>query len=61
MDAAAPLLASLKQPIVIAKVNADKYTSLARKYEVEYVLKLTLKLFFKLKPLHTFYKLISCF
>ncbi|KAK9929634.1 hypothetical protein M0R45_026727 [Rubus argutus] len=35
LDAAAPLLASLKQPIVIAKVNADKYTSLAHKYEVD--------------------------
>lgn len=35
LDAAAPLLASLKQPIVIAKVNADKYTSLAHKYGVD--------------------------
>ncbi|XP_062025554.1 protein disulfide-isomerase 5-2 [Rosa rugosa] len=35
LDAAAPKLASLKNPIVIAKVNADKYTSLARKYGVD--------------------------
>lgn len=33
------MLASLKNPIVIAKVNADKYRSLGDKYGVEYVLK----------------------
>lgn len=37
LDAAASVLAGLKDPIVIAKVNADKYTRLARKYEIEYV------------------------
>jgi hypothetical protein len=37
LDAAAPVLANLKEPIVIAKVDADKHTRLARKYDVEYV------------------------
>lgn len=37
LDAAAPILAKLKQPIIIAKLNADKYTRLARKLEIEYV------------------------
>lgn len=36
LDAAAPVLAGLNQPIVIAKVNADKYTRLASKYDIEY-------------------------
>ncbi|KAK4252987.1 hypothetical protein QN277_010831 [Acacia crassicarpa] len=35
LDAAAPVLAALKEPIIIAKVNADKFTSLAKKYDVE--------------------------
>lgn len=35
LDAAAPLLADLKHPIVIAKLNADKFTSVARKYEID--------------------------
>ncbi|KAL9382474.1 hypothetical protein Peur_025509 [Populus x canadensis] len=35
LDVAAPILAELKKPIVIAKVNADKYTRLARKHEVD--------------------------
>ncbi|KAL0015877.1 hypothetical protein SO802_002946 [Lithocarpus litseifolius] len=35
LDEAAPMLASLKVPIVIAKLNADKYTRLARKYEID--------------------------
>ncbi|KAE8701649.1 Protein disulfide isomerase-like 5-2 [Hibiscus syriacus] len=34
LDEAAPLLAGLKEPIVIAKVNADKYTRLASKYDI---------------------------
>jgi len=37
LDAAAPVLATLNKPIVIAKVDADKHTSLAKKYDVEYV------------------------
>lgn len=36
LDAAAPVLAALKEPIVIAKVNADKFTRLAVKYDIEY-------------------------
>lgn len=36
LDEAAPILASLKEPIVVAKVNADKFTRLAHKYEIEY-------------------------
>ena len=36
LDAAAPVLATLKEPIVIAKVNADKHTRLAVKYDIEY-------------------------
>uniref|UniRef100_A0A2P2J3K9 Protein disulfide isomerase n=1 Tax=Rhizophora mucronata TaxID=61149 RepID=A0A2P2J3K9_RHIMU len=35
LDVAAPILAGLKQPIVIAKVNADKYKRLASKYDVD--------------------------
>ncbi|KAF5455911.1 hypothetical protein F2P56_025439 [Juglans regia] len=35
LDEAAPILASLKEPIVIAKVNADKYTRLARKHDID--------------------------
>ncbi|CAJ2629731.1 unnamed protein product [Trifolium pratense] len=35
LDAAAPVLANLKEPIVIAKVDADKHTRLARKYDVD--------------------------
>lgn len=35
LDEAASVLASLKEPIVIAKVNADKYTRLARKYDLD--------------------------
>ncbi|KAI4352875.1 hypothetical protein L6164_007084 [Bauhinia variegata] len=34
LDAAAPVLAALKEPIVIAKVNADKFTKLAKKYDI---------------------------
>lgn len=34
---AAPVLASLNELIVIAKINADKYTKLAAKYNIEYV------------------------
>lgn len=37
LEAAAPILAKLKQPIIIAKLNADKYSRLARKLEIEYV------------------------
>ncbi|CAL0300660.1 unnamed protein product [Lupinus luteus] len=35
LDAAAPVLAALKNPIVIAKVDADKFTRLAKKYDVD--------------------------
>ncbi|EEF28509.1 protein disulfide-isomerase 5-2 [Ricinus communis] len=35
LDAAAPVLSQLKQPIVIAKVNADKYTRLASKFDID--------------------------
>ncbi|KAI3865158.1 hypothetical protein MKX03_016098 [Papaver bracteatum] len=35
LDAAAPVLAKLEKPIAIAKVNADKYTRLASKYEID--------------------------
>lgn len=37
LDKASANLAVLKQPIVIAKVDADKYSRLASKYEIEYV------------------------
>lgn len=37
LDAAAPVLAGLNEPIVIAKIDADKYRRLASKYEIEYV------------------------
>lgn len=36
LDLAAPALAALKEPVVIAKLNADKYRKLASKYEIEY-------------------------
>ncbi|KAJ7969690.1 Disulfide isomerase-like protein [Quillaja saponaria] len=35
LDAAAPVLATLREPIVIAKVNADKFTRLAQKYDID--------------------------
>ncbi|XP_020231698.1 protein disulfide-isomerase 5-2 [Cajanus cajan] len=35
LDAAAPVLAALKEPIVIAKVDADKHTGLAKKHDVD--------------------------
>ncbi|XP_038725268.1 protein disulfide-isomerase 5-2-like [Tripterygium wilfordii] len=35
LDAAAPILAGLKQPVVIAKVNADKFTRLASTYDID--------------------------
>lgn len=35
LDKAAPVLAELEKPIVIAKVDADKYTRLATKYKVD--------------------------
>lgn len=38
LDAAAPVLAALNEPIFVAKINADKYTKLASKYEIEYAL-----------------------
>jgi protein disulfide-isomerase A1 len=38
LDSAAPLLAALKEPVVIAKINADKYRKLASKYEIEYAI-----------------------
>jgi len=38
LDAAAPILAELKEPIVIAKVDADKYRRLGDKYEIEYAI-----------------------
>lgn len=38
MDAAAAMLAGLEKPIVIAKVDADKYRKLGDKYEIEYAI-----------------------
>lgn len=38
LDKAAPILAGLKPPIVVAKVDADKYRKLGAKHDVEYVL-----------------------
>nr|CAB3446851.1 unnamed protein product [Digitaria exilis] len=35
LDEAAPVLAGLSTPIIIAKVNADKYRKLGSKYEVD--------------------------
>lgn len=35
LDEAAPILAKLKEPIVIAKVDADKYSRLASKQEID--------------------------
>lgn len=35
LDAAAPILAELREPIVIAKVDADKYRRLGDKYEID--------------------------
>ena len=35
LDEAAPVLAGLSTPIIIAKVNADKYRKLGSKYGVE--------------------------
>ncbi|KAH9624846.1 hypothetical protein KSS87_000427 [Heliosperma pusillum] len=35
LDAAAPVLAKLKKPIVIAKINADKFRSVGDKYDID--------------------------
>lgn len=35
LDAAAPVLATLKEPVVVAKIDADKYRKLASKYEID--------------------------
>ncbi|CAA2998835.1 disulfide isomerase-like 5-2 [Olea europaea subsp. europaea] len=35
LDKAAPVLAGLKKPIIVAKVNADKYKCLACKHEID--------------------------
>ncbi|KAK8952507.1 Protein disulfide-isomerase 5-2 [Platanthera zijinensis] len=35
LDAAAPVLAKLNQPVVIAKLDADKYRKLASKHEID--------------------------
>ncbi|PKA57352.1 Protein disulfide isomerase-like 5-2 [Apostasia shenzhenica] len=35
LDAAAPVLAKLNQPIVIAKIDADKYRKLASKHDID--------------------------
>ncbi|KAK6938537.1 Thioredoxin domain [Dillenia turbinata] len=35
LDKAAPILAGFNPPVVIAKINADKYTRLARKHEID--------------------------
>ena len=37
LERAAPVLAGLRQPIVVAKVDADKHKKLASKHNVEYV------------------------
>ncbi|KAF8404228.1 hypothetical protein HHK36_009110 [Tetracentron sinense] len=52
LDAAAPVLSRLKEPIVIAKVNADKFTRLASKYEIDGFP--TLKLFMNGVPIDYF-------
>lgn len=36
LDKAATVLAGLKQPIIVAKIDADKYKRLASKHEIEY-------------------------
>ncbi|KAL9256773.1 disulfide-isomerase 5-2-like protein [Drosera capensis] len=35
LDAAAPVLAGLKEPVVIAKIDADKYRRISSKYEID--------------------------
>ncbi|KAD6119326.1 hypothetical protein E3N88_10597 [Mikania micrantha] len=35
LDKAAPMLSGLKKPVVIAKIDADKYSRIASKYEIE--------------------------
>ncbi|KAK7277289.1 hypothetical protein RIF29_18440 [Crotalaria pallida] len=34
LDEAAPILAALKEPIILAKLDADKFNNLAQKYEI---------------------------
>lgn len=38
LDKAAAALAELEKPIVIAKVDADKYRRIGDKYEIEYAI-----------------------
>lgn len=35
LDKAAPMLSGLKKPVVIAKIDADKYSRIASKYEID--------------------------
>ncbi|KAI7750924.1 hypothetical protein M8C21_003089 [Ambrosia artemisiifolia] len=35
LDEAAPMLSGLKKPVVIAKIDADKYSRIAKKYEID--------------------------
>jgi len=37
LDVVAPVLVNLKKPVVLVKVNADKYTRLAMKNKVKYI------------------------
>jgi len=37
LDVVAPVLVNFKKPVVLVKVNADKYTRLAMKHEVKYI------------------------
>lgn len=37
LDKAAPVLAGLKPPIVVAKIDADKYRKLGSKHDIEYL------------------------
>jgi protein disulfide-isomerase A1 len=34
LDVAAPLLADDSKPIIVAKINADKYRNVAEKYDI---------------------------
>lgn len=42
LDRAAPMLADGEPPIVVAKINADKYRSAAAKYDIRCSLMFTL-------------------
>lgn len=60
-DAAAPVLASLNEPILIENVDADKHTHLARKHDVDYVFLGPFYIFVCSNQIYFFITFFKCF